>query len=74
MLYVCYTYPVSRMPFTDEYRACICTSLNWRVTLYKCFVITLIVKRYGKKLVRLTCHLMTILLKVTLSWLALFQS
>ena len=74
MLHVCYTYPVSRMTFTDEYRACIWTSLNWRVTLYKCFVITLIVKRYGKILVHLTCHLMTILLKVTLSWLALFQS
>ena len=23
MLYVCYTYPVSRMTYTDEYRACI---------------------------------------------------
>ena len=42
MLYVCYTYPVSRMTYTDEYRACIWTSLNWRVTLYKCFVITII--------------------------------
>ena len=70
MLYVCYTYPVSMMTYTDGYRACIWTSLNWRVTLYKCFVITLIVKRYGKKLV----HLMTILLKVILSWLALLQS
>ena len=51
MLNECYTYPVSRVTYTDEYRACIWTSLNWRVTLYKCFVISYIVKRYGKKLV-----------------------
>ena len=61
MLYVCYTYLVSRVTYTDEYRVCIWTSLNRRVTLYKCFAISLIVKSYGKKLIHLTCPLMKIL-------------
>ena len=42
-VYILYTYTVSRVTYTDEYRACIWTSLGeFRYERYECFIIPIL--------------------------------